>query len=497
MRARVFKIAATVVFLSTTARLAAIDFYASPTGTVGGKGTIESPWDLQTAFNHGANDYGDGKIQPGDTLWLRGGTYSSARLWAVRLSGTARAKVTVRSYPGELARLDGAASHPGALGPGPLNAGAILQVAFPAAWVVIRDIEVMDSGPIRTTTNAGSNPIDARSGGMILNPMVGSNASIDVINCIIHDAGQGIAESVNNTGAVIYGNLIYYNGWDGPDRGHGHSVYSQNGPVRKYIRDNITFAQYSDNLHAYTEGSTIDNITMEGNASFAAGKLSGGSKGGGYNIIYGATGGASTSCTSSTKVAHDPVVKDNYTFLGTGLNYGYNKGTCNPTATGNYLMAPGGTAMGLNVPWGVITISGNTFLGTTGGFDATGYPNNTYLTSRPTANVVFVRPNAYEAGRGNIYVYNWTGSATQAVDLSGVVSPGAAYVVRNAQNYFGPPVATGTYSGGTVTLPMTGLARATPAGWGSPPSWSDDFQAFVVLSTAPTRTTTPTGAPRL
>ena len=92
-----------------------------------------------------------------------------------------------------------------------------------------------------------------------------------------------------------------------------------------------------------------------------------------------------------------------------------------------------------------------------------------------------ILPNAYEPGRATIVVYNWDGSATQAVDLTGVVSPGAAYEIRNAQNFYGPPVVSGTYAGGTVTLPMTGLTPATPVGYGASALPGPAFSAFVVL----------------
>src|SRR4051812_16130158 len=45
-------------------------WYASPKGLPTGHGTPSRPWDLQTALSGG-----NGRIQPGDTVWLRGGTY--------------------------------------------------------------------------------------------------------------------------------------------------------------------------------------------------------------------------------------------------------------------------------------------------------------------------------------------------------------------------------------------------------------------------------------
>ena len=43
-------------------------YYASPAGTPGNDGSRARPWDLATALG-GAR----GMVQPGDTIWLRGG----------------------------------------------------------------------------------------------------------------------------------------------------------------------------------------------------------------------------------------------------------------------------------------------------------------------------------------------------------------------------------------------------------------------------------------
>ncbi len=49
---------------------ASAGFYVAPTGTSSGDGSLSRPWDLATALA-GAG----GKVQPGDTIWMRGGTY--------------------------------------------------------------------------------------------------------------------------------------------------------------------------------------------------------------------------------------------------------------------------------------------------------------------------------------------------------------------------------------------------------------------------------------
>jgi len=47
-----------------------VGYYVAPNGTSGADGSKAHPWDFASALN-GAN----GKIQPGDTVWLRGGQY--------------------------------------------------------------------------------------------------------------------------------------------------------------------------------------------------------------------------------------------------------------------------------------------------------------------------------------------------------------------------------------------------------------------------------------
>src|SRR5690242_1169364 len=58
-----------VLILGCAGSAQAAEFYAAPNGSSAGTGSIGSPWDLQTALNGPAN------VQPGDTIWLRGGTY--------------------------------------------------------------------------------------------------------------------------------------------------------------------------------------------------------------------------------------------------------------------------------------------------------------------------------------------------------------------------------------------------------------------------------------
>jgi hypothetical protein len=60
-------------------------------------GSVEAPWETI--------NYAKTRLVPGDTLYLRGGTYYE-RIVPLSLKGTAIQPITIRSYPGELAIID-------------------------------------------------------------------------------------------------------------------------------------------------------------------------------------------------------------------------------------------------------------------------------------------------------------------------------------------------------------------------------------------------------
>src|SRR5207249_4518942 len=89
---------------------------------------------------------------------------------------------------------------------------------------------------------------------------------------------------------------------------------------------------------------------------------------------------------------------------------------------------------------------------------ATGYDrNSTYGVENLQGTKVFVRPNRYETGRANIIVYNWDHLSSVPVDVSSVLASNAAYEVRNAQDFFAPPVLSGIFDGNPLALSMEGL----------------------------------------
>lgn len=421
------------------------EFHVMPGGGTGA-GTLADPWSIEYAFSHPS------EVQPGDTIWLHGGTYSGG--YASYITGIASMPITVRGYPAERPILDGNNDDARSLG---------TVLAVHGAHVVFRDFEVTSSDSVRPDNGHTNIPQGVT---------VYDSQNIKLINLVVHDVpGQGIAAWSENTNAEVYGCIIYYNGVNGT---FDHGMYVQNRYGTKRIADNIVCHQASHGIHCYgSSAAYLDNLVLEGNTVFEAGSLAGGS---GRNILLG-----------GMSIARDPVVNANYTyFLGynNNSNIGYSAGTVNAQVTNNYFIA-GNVAIRLNVdPAAVVT--GNFFSGELDPADMpVKYPSNTYVASRPTSGqTVFVRPNQYEPGRANITVYNWSGASTVSVDISAVgLTVGRNYVVRDAQNFFGPPVATGIYNGTPILIPMTGLTTAVPIGTAlfHPVHTGLQFGAFVIF----------------
>jgi len=234
-------------------------------------------------------------------------------------------------------------------------------------------------------------------------------------------------------------------------------MYLKNDVGPLVVRDNILFNSYGYGIHAYTNtgDGLLNGIHLEGNVSFNSGTLS-------------AQGTSGNIGNLGQPPANNMAMIDNMTFFSPGIggsNWLLGSGD-GLTATGNYVV--GGTGMSEGT-WTNAIITGNTVI-TSG--------------TKPTQPLVFVRPNAYEPGRANVIIYNWSRQAAVSVDLSSVLSVGRRYEVRNVQDLFGAPVASGTFGGGTLSFPMAGITPPTPIGLTSSPSpvTGPDFNVFLVTT---------------
>jgi hypothetical protein len=464
---RIFLLLAAVVGLSP---LQATEFYVSPQGTPFGDGSIIRPWDLQTALNQPP------AIQPGDTIWLRGGTYAAPRFTS-NLTGTPSAPIIVRQYPGERATLDGAGATP--------DQPETLQIRGAYTWYW--GFEITNSDPVRVvaTTCTRNNAVT-----------LASSTGVKLINLVIHDAGQGIGYTSSAINSEIYGTLVYNNGCLDSLRGHGHGIYVQGvSSDTKRINDNIIFNQFGMGVHAYgSKTATLDNLRLDGNIVFDNGILTQpGDFAGNRNILI---GGATPVQAPSlvNNIGYYPLSA----LRAANFNLGYLNGATDLLLKSNYI-AGGFQALEIDCNYAPCTykdLSDNTVIGIIENFAGPPYPyaSNVHYAKPPVQVDVFVRPNRYEPDRANIAIFNWPQYPYVTVDVAAALKPGDAYELRDAQNFFGPPILSGVYAGDPLRVPTNLSAVALPVGYNLPvipPHTSPEFLALVLLkkSSAPVQNT--------
>lgn len=463
--ARIF--ASFLVAFSLTAPLGCADHYVSPKGSTDGTGTRSSPWDLQTALSQ------PDAVRPGDTIWLLGGTYKGT--FHSLLSATEQAPIVVREYPGQHAIIDGS------IYPAAEFFKTALRIEGCCTWYW--GFEITNSDPRRIAGSPGSNPPDAKGFSLTV-----EGPHIKLINLVIHDTGAGPGVWSEGESAEIYGNIIYYNGWqDAAGRPDGHALYVNNS-VGLDIIDNIMFDSFGYGVHAY--GSTVsalDNHRLEGNIAFDNGALA--SAGFQRNLLIGNPCGG--------RLAHNPTVIENYTYYPLDATTGDNNlglcAGCTGAVVKNNFFVGGIDSLSL-VNCEPVSMTGNTFVGTVKGFSMASYPENRYFGARPSGTSAFVRKNRYDPGRAHIVVYNWEYRDSVAVDVSTVLSRGDEYRIQDVQDYYGTPVATGIYDGAPIVIGMMRATVSTPVGNINVTHTPPNFGAFVLLwdSSRPTRRFVPT-----
>jgi phosphodiesterase/alkaline phosphatase D-like protein len=451
---RFLSVVALAVALSLTTVNAGNNYHVTTNGSSGNSGAdVGHAWDLTSALTtaHG--------VQPDDTINIHQGTYRNptSGTWGFAftstIAGTAGHPVVVRAYPGDYPVIDG------------LNTRNNDIINVQGSNVTFWGLEIMSSANGRLDPTASDNEGSYASGdyvqagiGMTINQDY-AVTGIKLISCTLHDGAGGIASTGVLAGVDLYNCLIYNNGWYNSyyARGqHGHGVYIHNVTGRRCgFHDCIDWGSFENNVQAWGGVAGVENndYVFDGFVSWLYGPASDG-----CCLLIG------------NQYFSNPTVTNSFFYSALGhpnVQWGYyNDGDTDPT------VCTGGT------------ITGNIFAGGEQKFDCsfsgtTINNNSTYYqalaghvgafpsgfgqtTSRPTSNVVIVRPSQYETGRANIIVYNWQNLSSISVDLSAVMSNGNTYRIIDAQN---PSVviATGTYTG-PVSLPMNLTACAQPLG---------------------------------
>lgn len=428
--------------------------WVSPAGTAAASGTESDPLDLATVLS------ASGPAQPGDVVLLKGGTYVGR--FVSKVSGGPGAPVVFLAEPGARVTLDSNAP------------GGGDSLTIEGAWTEFVGLELTSSDPKRETQTTGSDPPDILRGGgaTIIAP------NVKLINCVIHDTRQGVSFWTAAEDAELYGNLIYNNGWNAPDRGHGHAIYAQNDQGTKRIVGNVMFFGFSFGIHAYTEGGSIQGFDIVDNVWFQSGASVPGDDGLKDGcLVGGKQPAARVLLSNNASWARGPGER--------GVALGYDSGVTNDDVVldGNTLVG----ALAFNAPWKSIAMNGNSVYGNVVGTDPNQHPGNQFSTTAPVKNESLLIPNDYDGSRAHLIAYDWEGSGSVNVDLGAVVEVGANYTVYSVYDPWGEPVVSGVYDGGSVAVPLGTKPPPQPVGLDGAIVPMDDpgaaFGVFVVQYT--------------
>jgi hypothetical protein len=363
---------------------------ASSTGdnytyTTGDGTTRETAWSLKQAFDNTGP-----VIHEGDTVWLHGGDYKGH--FTCPLSGTAAHPITVASYPGEWARLDGniytyvnssgylASRSNGTNIPADDEMDTYTDddvepgiLTVTGSNLIYKDFEITCLGNINRlfVSTTGIDNCDSANG---FHKMSGidhsaTNTTNKFVNLIIRNIpGSGVGSWKYTQDSEIYGCMIYNNGYvlnaklncsssDFSVLGKGFGIYTQNiESTQNYyraIKNNIFMNNYDSGIAIWSAtGSQTLNLLENYNIS--------------QNIFLN-NGGPVRDVTANLKIISD-----------SGTSYGHPH---NINVTGNifYVNSKSSYTSGLFVGnTNGVTISNNhIFKGTAG---ATFQSNNSNLT---------------------------------------------------------------------------------------------------------------------
>jgi len=391
-----------MISLAIASVTCAADWYVAPDGRPNNQGTLDFPWDFGSALD------GTHKIAPGDTVWIKAGTYRhpdrslNSPGFVVRLQGTEEKPIHVRAMPGHRVTVDGG-----------------LSVVAPSDYLWIWDVEILVSENFtmsREINEPGSHPQSYGRPWGGLNIHAGKGCKY--INLVIHDNAQGVSFWRGATDSELYGCIIYDNGWKAPDRGHGHAIYTQNELGVKTIADCIMTGGYGYTMHAYgSENAYVDHYLVVGNIAYDGGTflIGGGRPSKGIRV-------------------HDNIL------YNVSLQLGYSAPYNEDCEVLNNLIIYGGLAINR---FRSVREEGNVIV-----------PRGTK--SAPPTPQVFVRPNLYDPNRGHVVVINWSKSTEVEIPLGKLAKRGYRYGLYDPRHLFDPPALEGRIDGDTIRVPLSG-----------------------------------------
>jgi len=476
-------------------------WFAATNGSESGNGSIGNPWDLPTAlFNW------NGYVKPGDTLYVRGGTYHtdpSYPYFMTYINGNASNPITIMPYNNEKVIIDG-------------------PIEVYGEYLIFRDFEVTRDYDYHSENNSR---VSHQNGDIVYYSGFSVwEQGVKIINNVVHDC-PGIGIFVNCApGAEIYGNILYNNGYDASDRGHGHGTYIQNANETNFILDNIAFSNLGYyGIHAYGEdpGSyreDVYNVYLENNTIFKNTFLVGGDNVSNITVIRniaaypedpddnGAMNIGYYNYNHTNAIIKNNLIYGKYFFIRNWDNLTLDNNTIVIAATNYIILNSVNNISALKINNNSYFVKApslyynNDSLRTNNftvwkslGYDV----NGTYTSSSKIGMDVYLYKNKYDSNRTDIVVLNWNNSDYADINLDSYVGVGAGYEIRDVQNY---PVVimSGTYNGGAIRFPLnlTNVSKYTGNWTGEHHSHSNwEFHTSKTFNTFVLRIASGGGAP--
>ncbi|MDU8885372.1 hypothetical protein RXV94_04310 [Yeosuana sp. MJ-SS3] len=259
-----------------------------------GNGSIQNPWDLQTALNQNSK-----VINGGDVIWLHEGVYDG-RFVSNLQSNIKHKHITVSSFPNEWAILNGN-----------INSKRTSVLTVSGSRVIYKSFEITWLGDFsRKQTELNFQKSDG------INHNSGINCKF--INLIIHNnPGSGFGTWKQTGNSEINGCLIFNNGYYSAKRGSGVGIYAQNSTEQnKLIKDNIIFNNYYKGIEVWSDNRNakeqyVKNIILENNVIFNSALITGTPR---DNLII------ATNDNNGINIAKNITVKDNIFYHNTALS---------------------------------------------------------------------------------------------------------------------------------------------------------------------------------
>ena len=436
------------------------DWYVAPDGTFLGDGSEEYPWDLATALSQE-------NIEPGDTVWLEGGTYTGPFIKDSWPAGTEHAPIIYRAMPDQRVAL---------IASDPYKPVLTNQ----ADYIWFCGIEV-----------TGENVEQAELIKFCIEQ--DSVAGAKYINMVVHDFPTGTGFDIGSIGIELSGCISYNNGSGFYSLNSPNDVNepTENLPWLRYY-DCIAFNNLASGFFHNSDSQSLSNILHRGCVAYGNGLFP-------------------DFCLGSNQYDDNFVMQECFTYMPSDsldnsiARWGTNQSPMNGRVTIENNIFAGGIRVPTIDVWEQVLFQGNTCytangflldIGAIGESDNCTFNENTYyhgsdeflykdgihyetleawqaatgwdsnsiqIAGEPQTPWIYLRENKYEPHRAHLVIYNWTDANTVTVDVNNLwpadeLEEGRQYQYRivNIENIWGEPVAEDTLIDGTIEVPMQG-----------------------------------------